>query len=192
MRRWGLVAVLLVSCSGGGGANGGDAGVADAGPAPPFADFQWMLRCAAMGGCAGYPMRDMRAFNGQEGALVSCSLTPSGGGQMLNFSISQEGHGIALVNASIIGDRFIGGSTCGVRVTEPGEEYAGRCGTSPPSVAQPCQFSDFTINETVASITAKLQCASLPRVGATTVLRELEGWPGVRAFPFEIRNCIGL
>lgn len=163
-------------------------------PLPPYADMQWRLRCNRMGGCTGYPMRDVYAFDGAEGNRVSCEIETRGATREFFFSAygPMNQFGIQLRNASFTGTGGAVGGSCGVTVLEDGSNWIGTCGSSAPSAAQPCQITDFRIDP-MMGVLGKIYCEGLQQQGVPENLRELtHATEATMPMSFNFQNCTGL
>ena len=77
-------------------------------------------------------------------------------------------------------------STCNVKIIEDQLPYdIGPCGTEPPSVEQPCQLSNITVDG--GDITFDLRCESL--LSSTTGLGFDVGATGGGATTIHFGNC---
>jgi hypothetical protein len=80
-------------------------------------------------------------------------------------------------------------STCNVTIVEDELAYdIGQCGTDPPSVEQPCQLSNLSLDG--SSISFDLQCESL--LSSTTELGFDVGATGGGPTTIRFSNCAGL
>jgi hypothetical protein len=174
--------------------------------APPFANMVWKLRCEDMGGCTGYPRRDVNNYNGEAvtGSTtplrISCEVQPRGATKEFFFSVYEGStYGMELRNASFTGNGGSVGGSCLVRVLEGGNNWEAPCGSNDPSPAQPCKISgDFTIastNPDAPGVLGRLQCVGLPLMGNPSTVRELTSADEVsprEPVVFNFQNCAGL
>lgn len=165
-------------------------------PLQPFADVRWKVRCQEMGGCTGYPSRDMNNYNGEEGRRISCQVQarPDGSSEFFFKAYQGTEYGIEVSNASYRGTGGAISGACQVRVLEGGNNWVGPCGSNPPSAGQPCQITDFRIDP-MMGVLGKVQCAMLPLNGDPATLRELTSPDETSPYQpaaFNLQNCTGL
>jgi hypothetical protein len=136
MRRWFSLVLLLAAC--------GDDGVG------LFADAQWQVRCPRdLAGCSrdGEDV-DVFASAGDDGVTISCQVDESGDTRFVRFNLAQGGRRLSIdgIETSASGGAVVG-TGCTVTVVDDSTTYVGRCGTNPPSAAQPCQISGLSFVE---------------------------------------------
>lgn len=180
-------------------------------PPPLFADIRWHVQCRCHGMCSGIDPRDINNLDGEDGHEISCSVRERDGQNVLTFRAEHEsGYFIEIRDAEFSGSGgAVSGSRCTVRIRESGNDYAGRCGSSLPSEAQPCRITNLEIGEDedgFPQISGEMICLEIPSVTDSTVRREVTGPNGridtsgdmCRTFPdtepviFRLVNCTGL
>src|SRR5687767_14875434 len=72
------------------------------GPAGVYGDFQWQVRCGAMG-CSPPGPRNILGYDNEMGNDLNCQVRETDGNRVLSFSAFQRGFGISLSNASFTG-----------------------------------------------------------------------------------------
>ncbi len=159
----------------------------------PYADASWAVRCdSEMGMCSPPPARSVFGEN-VAGNTVSCQVIESADARIVSVSVGglagSERYQVQITTARVPrGGGAAAGGSCSVVVTEGSNRFVGRCGSSPPSVEQPCQVMvEFDYNEDVMTPTANVRilCDHLPNETSDTVLRGL-GAPTASAQPAEL------
>ncbi|MCA9613440.1 MAG: hypothetical protein KC586_11860 [Myxococcales bacterium] len=136
MRRWFSLVLLLAAC--------GDDGVG------LFADTQWQVRCPpALAGCSRDGENvDVFASEGDEGVNISCEVDESGDLRFVSFNVSQGGHRLQVTGLQTgLNGGAVTGTGCRVTVVDDSTTYEGACGSSAPSVSQPCQITGLSFIE---------------------------------------------
>jgi hypothetical protein len=189
---WPLFSVLLLSCADGGGS--------------VTVDARWNLTCPSGGqvGC-GAPAPETclndgtgvneRAIVGEHGQMTctgepiitTCEAIDRSNGTSFRLE-ANVGDEFAFELGAVIGtdDGSVVQSTCNVKIIEDQLPYdIGPCGTEPPSVEQPCQLSNITLDG--GDITFDLRCESL--LSSTTGLGFDVGATGGGATTIHFANC---
>ena len=191
----GALALSLASC--------GD------GDVEPFVDFQYSTRCEETRGCEGERQRDVCGVNNGEVCdelggtapfQVTCSVEEVEGTRNVNLTAVGAGFSfrISQLRVDAAGGPG-GGANCAVAVTDGPNRYRGRCGSSPPSEAQPCQIPAvmFQLNEGTPEVTGSVLCRNLENETNPTLELELSSFgsgPTAEMTPasFRFANCDGL
>lgn len=127
-------------------------------------DVEWLVKppCASTQ-CPG-PRSIKASVDGSEGYAVSCELQGSEESRSLLFRAQKlDGlnveYGIELRHGLVVNNQFVGGDNCRFEAIE-GNTYEGACGIGSPSASQPCQISDFVLEE--GSLSMMILCQLLP------------------------------
>lgn len=172
-----------------------------------FADIQYATRCESTLGCAGAMDRDICGFDDGDpcegfvsSAMVECSVVETASTRTISFEASQGGGfslRVASLEVPLAGGSATGG-TCQVTVVEGPNIYAGACGASAPSAAQPCQITNVTFEDDLGNPTFEgdLFCQFLPNRANPALQIEVTAFgsgPVAAAAPgrFRIANCPG-
>jgi hypothetical protein len=188
-----LLPVLALSCAESGG--------------PVSVNAEWNLTCPAAGGagCGSLAEETCLGIVGQR-AIVGEHRQPSCTGDPI-IAICEavekpDGTRIVSLEADVggkfafelrgvtidVGDGVVEQTGCNVRIIEDQLPYdIGACGTEPPSMEQPCQLSNVSVEG--SDVVFDLQCDSL--LSSTTELAFNVG--AVRGGPTTIHfaNCVG-
>lgn len=184
------------------------AGCGDPNAGALFADIQYATRCDIVGGCSGRVDHDICGFNngdaceGVEGtAIISCSVTETESTRTISFSARQgSGFNVSINRLTVprTGGSATGGD-CNVSVTEGANTYAGPCGGSTPSEAQPCQVTNVTFMDEMGNpeFEGNVFCQNLANRATPSLKIEVTAigaGPGPASSParFRIANCDGL
>jgi hypothetical protein len=188
-----LLPVLVLSCADGGG--------------PVLVDAEWNLTCPSGGAadcgslveetCLG--IVGQRAIVGEHGQ-AACTGDPiiaiceaverSDGTRIVTLEADVGGKfSFQLRGASIdTGDGSVEQSGCNVTIIENGLPYdMGACGTEPPSMEQPCQLSNISVEGN--EVTFDLECDSL--LSSTTEWVFDVGAVGGGPTTIRFANCVG-
>jgi len=196
MTRWicAALALLALSCADSGG--------------PVTVDTQWNLTCPSGGaaGCGALAENTCLGSVGQRVLVGDYRQTACTGDQIIAICEALErsdGKKVVTLEASVGGDFGfeLSGATigaddgslqaagCNVTIIEDGLPYdLGRCGSEPPSMEQPCQLSDISLEDN--EISFGLECASL--LSSTTDLAFDVGAVGGGPTTIRFANCAGL
>lgn len=184
------------------------AGCGDPNAGALFADIQYATRCDLVGGCAGRVDHDICGFNGGDAcegvtgtAVISCSVTETDTTRTISFSATQgSDFNISINRLTVpIGGGSSTGGDCSVTVREGANTYAGGCGGSTPSEAQPCQVTNVNFMDEMGNpeFEGNVFCQNL-RNRATPGLQievtAIGAGPTPASSParFRIANCDGL
>lgn len=175
---------------------------------PVTVNAQWNLTCPSGGaaGCGALAEQTCLGRVGQreivgEYRQIACTGDPiiascyaverSDGARVLTLEADVGGDfAFELRGASIdVGDGSLPSPACNVTIIEDGLPYdIGTCGTDPPTVAQPCQLSNISIEGNELSF--GLKCDSL--LSSTTDLAFDVGAVGGGPTTIRFGNCTGL
>lgn len=129
-----------------------------------FADLQYATRCGISLGCPGPVDHDVCGFDGSDPCTdgspepsLSCSATEvEGATRTMTFSARHAGSDFSLqvqnLTVPFTGGAATGGA-CRVTVVEGENTYAGACGGSAPSEAQPCQITEVEFSDDMGNPT---------------------------------------
>jgi hypothetical protein len=194
MSRWTcvLLPVLVLSCAESGG--------------PVLVDAEWNLTCPADTevGCGALAPKSCLGTVGQR-AIVGEHREPTCTGDPI-IAICEavqraDGTRIVTLEANV-GDEFafeLRGATvdtdggveqtgCNVTIIEDGLRYdIGACGTEPPSMLQPCQLSDVSVEG--SDVVFGLECDSLVSSGSAQAFDV--GAVGGGPTTIRLSNCVG-
>lgn len=203
MRRFSLASVALLSLLGSVGCGGDD-------PIEPLADFRYTLGCGSRLGCLSKD-RDINAFNGEGGTIVTCNVGTGASGSTLNFNLSaldpldmRTRFGFEVRNVAY--DAASGspvGATGRVTVSEGSNRYSGTISANPPSLTAPCQLRSIAktmddvgnpqIEGDILCGAAADQAIGLEQSGVPTEHRDIhDPASGTTAAHFRIVLCGGL
>jgi hypothetical protein len=194
---WPVLSVLVMSCADSGG--------------PVAVDARWNLTCPSTGelGC-GAPAPNTclddgvgvneRAIVGEHGQM-SCTGEPiiatceaidrsTGTSIRLEVSVGDRFPDFAFELEAVIGrdGGLVQPSTCNVTIVEDQLPYdIGTCGTDPPSIEQPCQLSNISVDG--SAISFDLQCEGL--LSSTTGFGFDVGATGGGPTTIQFLNCSG-
>lgn len=115
-----------------------------------FGDVRYQVRCPrGLSGCSfsGDPL-DVYAFNGTEGAFVSCSVVEEEDERLISFQVTQGTQSLQVSGLRVANSGGPArGSACTVTVRDESVTYTGACGGGSPSEAIPCQISEVEFSE---------------------------------------------
>lgn len=198
MRRAALIGVIcfgLVGCG--------------EGEVEVFADLQWSTRCEESGGCPGEQQRDICGFNmgevceaiaGAPSPSISCSVSETEETRTISFVTAGVGYSLGITGLVVPYGGGVGsGANCSVVVRDGANMYRGRCGSSAPSMEQPCQISTVQFMDDMGNPTlvGGVLCRGLANETSQNLTIELSG-PGSGAMAemtpaqFRLANCDGL
>ena len=149
--------------------------------------------------CSPPPARSVLGENIGD-MTVSCQVIESADTRTLAVSVGLAGsehYQVQISGARVPRDGGgAAGGACSVVVTEGGNRFTAPCGSSPPSMEQPCQVMvEFGYDNMVLSPTASVRilCDHMPNEGSAAQLRGL-GAPTTSAMPAELLFyfCSGL
>jgi len=189
----------------GGGGSGGAAGGGGSSGAT-LVDAQWNLTCPADSAVdCGTPASDtclgnfgQRSIVGEHGQLActgdpviaTCEAVQRADGSrtaMLEANVGDE-FAVELLAAGVEADGIAGWTACAVTIIEDEVRYdIGACGAEPPSMEQPCQLSNISIESN--EVIFDLQCSSI--VSSTTAQGFDVGAVGGGPTTIRFANCFG-
>lgn len=166
---------------------------------PSFADLQFKVRCRLSGGdCVESLVRDVQNLHGEDGHVVTCSLSDQGdGAHSLSFSVQNTTDDWGLT-ARNVGFSTEGGSVIGATadftLTEGANTYEGNISANPTDlgecpdpedrtcsrctgVTHQCRLSSLTfVDEPEGEgIQGQLLCLCLPNRADQLITREVTG-----------------
>ncbi|UCF45992.1 MAG: hypothetical protein JSU89_02100 [Myxococcales bacterium] len=186
-----LLPLLVLSCADSGG--------------PVAVDAQWNLSCPSSGvGCGSWAQETCIGNGGQREIVAEHGQAACDGDQIIArcVAVDQSDGTRKLTLEANIGDRFAfelrgatvdsGGSVeqtaCNVTIIEDEVPYdVGACGQEPPSVDQPCQLSNISVEG--SEVIFGLECDSL--LSSVTDLGLDVGALGGGPTPIRFANCSG-
>lgn len=186
-----LLPLLVLSCADSGG--------------PVAVDAQWNLSCPSSGvGCGSWAQETCIGNGGQREIVGEHGQAACDGDQIIArcVAVDQSDGTRKLTLEANIGDKFAfelrgatvdsGGSVeqtaCNVTIIEDEVPYdVGACGQEPPSVDQPCQLSNISVEG--SEVIFGLECDSL--LSSVTDLGLDVGALGGGPTPIRFANCSG-
>ncbi len=184
------------------------AGCGDPNAGALFIDMQYATRCDMTHGCDMPHDHDLCGFSnsdpcveGDPKPVISCSVSETETERTISFSARQQaGASISVTGLTVTtGGMAATGGACRVSVSEGANNYAGACGGSDPSEAQPCRINNISFFDDMGNPTlaGDLYCQFLENSANPTLQIEVTA-PGTTptdiASPahFRLANCAGL